>query len=797
MTANGFNDEIFVYPSGNNGTDKETIIDLVGKYFKYGLAGNIANESAFNNKGQWNNSIFSSYKKRLDIARCIMSADSSLDTKWYKEMIDNYIKSAGLIILTCHDYGSDFLTGPFVALQKLIAYLKEQDCEFMTVSKALDRIEKQVLQLDTDRMEPVNMLTLHSLMSSSHIHLNTDILNKFTIDSTSGSLLYNNESICEDVSISSDVTNALVNKDDGLYVEDLSTITDIIDSSGDGTKYLSNDGTYKVISSGSNVTVDTDLSTTSENPVQNKVITSAINSIIDGSKTSVNIVINTAYASSNKTPHADVTTLLNQYLFDGTFTNVGAYGACTLTANEYFVFTIDQDSELYAVCGNFSNSAGSYNSNKFNIYSCDTSGNNEVLVASNLQLDYSTYNTELVKMTNILVAGTYKIKCTTSYLCIQELVAYSVNYKYTKVSSETSNGLINKYDGLYVEGNSNKSILDKLNNDDNGDLTYDSVKLAKYEELHIHENKDVLDKLSMSDKGTLVFNTKINTTNEIPITINTSYACSVTTPHADVTTLLNQYLFDGTFTNVGTYGACLLDLDEYFVFTTTKPSSIYMVCGSFSNTSGSYSKNKFNIYSCDTSGNNDVLLYSDIQLDYTTTNSELVQVIPELSAGTYKIKSTARYLAIQELCGYEIKVNSDVTSISNEPGNILSEASDGLYVGTPSGTTYTTLWEGKVYSKNSTIELSESFKNYDQLILCGEISYSSPGINKCQFSILTSDIEPSTICDEYFFFWYANTSSNRYSSLHFTSNTEMIIDTVTSSSSTTYGAFTKIVGIKY
>ena len=87
-----------------------------------------------------------------------------------------------------------------------------------------------------------------------------------------------------------DINNALSNKVDKLVGKDLSSNDftdelkdkiDLIDVSSDGTKYLSNDGTYKIVSSGSNVTVDAELSTTSENPVQNKSVTSSIYDIKD------------------------------------------------------------------------------------------------------------------------------------------------------------------------------------------------------------------------------------------------------------------------------------------------------------------------------------------------------------------------------------------------------------------------------------------------------------------------------------------------------------------------------------
>ena len=63
---------------------------------------------------------------------------------------------------------------------------------------------------------------------------------------------------------------------DGLTEEEKAKVDKLV-IDGDGTKYLANDGTYKEVAGGSSVTVDSELSTESENPVQNKVITEALN----------------------------------------------------------------------------------------------------------------------------------------------------------------------------------------------------------------------------------------------------------------------------------------------------------------------------------------------------------------------------------------------------------------------------------------------------------------------------------------------------------------------------------------
>lgn len=55
----------------------------------------------------------------------------------------------------------------------------------------------------------------------------------------------------------------------------------IIKNDGNGDKYLADDGTYKEVAGGSSVTVDSELSTESENPVQNRVVTEALNGKLD------------------------------------------------------------------------------------------------------------------------------------------------------------------------------------------------------------------------------------------------------------------------------------------------------------------------------------------------------------------------------------------------------------------------------------------------------------------------------------------------------------------------------------
>ena len=65
------------------------------------------------------------------------------------------------------------------------------------------------------------------------------------------------------------------NNGSGLTEEEKSKLDKIV-IDGDGDKYLSDDGTYKQVETGIDITVDSVLSTESENPVQNKTITNAL-----------------------------------------------------------------------------------------------------------------------------------------------------------------------------------------------------------------------------------------------------------------------------------------------------------------------------------------------------------------------------------------------------------------------------------------------------------------------------------------------------------------------------------------
>lgn len=75
----------------------------------------------------------------------------------------------------------------------------------------------------------------------------------------------------------------------GLTEEEKAKLDKIV-IDGNGDKYLNDKGEYKEVASGSNVTVDKELSLESENPVQNKVITEALNGKVGS----------TDYATANK-----------------------------------------------------------------------------------------------------------------------------------------------------------------------------------------------------------------------------------------------------------------------------------------------------------------------------------------------------------------------------------------------------------------------------------------------------------------------------------------------------------------
>ena len=393
-----------------------------------------------------------------------------------------------------------------------------------------------------------------------------------------------------------------------------------------------------------------------------------------------------------------------------------------------------------------------------------------------------------------------------------ELSSSSENPVQNKVIYQS---LTNKVDKLSGKDLSSNDFTDDLK------TNYDS----SYENTHSHSNKSTIDKLSESNDGKLQYNGVTIDGSGSTISVDSELSSSSENP------VQNKVIYQSLTNKVDKLSGKDLSTNDFTDDLKDKIETLYSkdeLDSKFSTKANASSlankvdkvvgKDLISITEIDrlmgvtnyddTDINNalsnkvDKLVGKDLSSnDFTDELKDKIDLIDVSSDGTKYLSNDGTYKIVSS--GSNVTVDAELSTTSENPvqnkviTSAINSIIDGHYVGTPSGTTYTTLWEGKVYSRNSTIELSESFKNYDQLILYGEINYSTPGINKCQFSMLTSDIEPSTICDEYFFFWYVSKYTIRYSSLHFTSNTEMIIDTIQSNSTSTYGAFTKIVGIKY
>ena len=132
--------DVYVYPNGLNDDTTLTcdfVKEIVGRYFDYGLSVNIASMSKEDTKGVWNKVPL---QDKLNLARMEVSATKGLDI--HKTNIDNCISNKGLLILFTHSFMSQFLTGGgYEEFKKIIEYLSTQDVEFLTVSKAFQKIE--------------------------------------------------------------------------------------------------------------------------------------------------------------------------------------------------------------------------------------------------------------------------------------------------------------------------------------------------------------------------------------------------------------------------------------------------------------------------------------------------------------------------------------------------------------------------------------------------------------------------------------------------------------------------------
>ena len=207
-TSNGLKPtNIYVYPQGLNsdGTLTATQVkEIVGRYFDYALNVNIASMSGEDTRGLWNKVPL---VDKLNIARMEVSSTKGFDTN--KSKIDACIENKGLLILFTHSFMSQFTSGGYDEFKKIINYLLTKDVEFLTVSKALDKVEKIVKNYD-DTQVKADIADLQS--------------NK--VDKVDGKGLSTND-----------------------YTAEEKTKVGKIVTNGNGTTFLSNDGTYKKVGS--------------------------------------------------------------------------------------------------------------------------------------------------------------------------------------------------------------------------------------------------------------------------------------------------------------------------------------------------------------------------------------------------------------------------------------------------------------------------------------------------------------------------------------------------------------------
>lgn len=155
---------IYVYPQGLNsdGTLTATQVkEIVGRYFDYGLNVNIAIMSGEDTRGLWNKVPL---VDKLNIARMEVSSTKGFDAN--KSEIDACIENKGLLILFTHSFMSQFTSGGYDEFQKIINYLLTKDVEFLTVSNALDKVDKTELD-KTELDKKVDKTNILSTISAS------------------------------------------------------------------------------------------------------------------------------------------------------------------------------------------------------------------------------------------------------------------------------------------------------------------------------------------------------------------------------------------------------------------------------------------------------------------------------------------------------------------------------------------------------------------------------------------------------------------------------------------------------
>ena len=199
-TSNGLKPiDIYVYPQGLNSDGTLTVKqvkNIVKKYFTYALNVNVASMSSEITRGVWNEVPLID---KLNIARMEVSSTKGFDV--HKSKIDACIENKGLLILFTHSFQSQFTSGGYDEFEKIINYLSTQDVEFLTVSKALDKVEKIVKNYDDTQVKADiadlqnNKVDKTSILSAISSNPSDD---KLLSEKAIYDALLNNSSICDD-----------------------------------------------------------------------------------------------------------------------------------------------------------------------------------------------------------------------------------------------------------------------------------------------------------------------------------------------------------------------------------------------------------------------------------------------------------------------------------------------------------------------------------------------------------------------------------------------------------------------
>ena len=215
-TSNGLKPtNIYVYPQGLNSDGNLTatqVKEIVGRYFDYGLNVNIASMSGEDTKGLWNKAPL---VDKLNIARMEVTSTKGFDAN--KSKIDACIENKGLLILFTHSFQSQFTSGGYDEFKKIINYLSTQDVEFLTVSKALDKVESIVKNYDDTQVKAdiaKNKSDIADLDTNKQDK--TDNALDTTDKTVVGAINEINGNSLDNITFSADYKNIIINRKSGL-----------------------------------------------------------------------------------------------------------------------------------------------------------------------------------------------------------------------------------------------------------------------------------------------------------------------------------------------------------------------------------------------------------------------------------------------------------------------------------------------------------------------------------------------------------------------------------------------------